>query len=91
MIAGETFLAMAVDGFGTVTGLEQFTITGISGNVLSVSPAPTANYTGIGLLDGSIGDTVKVTNFEYGNAYEVVKIYTTSSVVNETDIIKHLR
>jgi len=91
MVPGESFLAMSVDGMGEVACLEEFEITAILGTVMSVTPAPTIAYSGDGLLDGSLGDKVRVTNFEYGHAYEVEKIYTTFDTVGVDDIIKKLR
>jgi hypothetical protein len=59
--------------------------------LLELNPSPSANYAGFAILDGSIGDKVKVTNLTYGSAYEVTQIYITSDTVQSTDIIRDIR
>ena len=57
-------------------------------SLLELNPAPTANFDGTGLIDGSLGEQVKVTNLNYGPAYEVTQIYITSDEVQAIDIIR---
>lgn len=91
MTVGVSFLAMKISAGDVIESLEEFEITGVFGNVLSVSPIPTIAYNGDGLLDGSLGDKVKVTNFLYGPAYEVINICTSFDAVTADDIIKKIR
>lgn len=91
MTVGAKFLAMKVLVGGDVQAIEEYEITGISGTTLDVTPAPAASYTGDGLLDGSIGEKVKVTNFEYGSAYEVTNMFVTFDAVTADDVVKKVR
>jgi len=91
MVNGAKFLAMDSTDTNNITILDEFEITSVSGTTLTVSPTPASNFSGIGRVDGSLGEAVKVTNFKYGSAFEIIKVYIGSSTVNADDIIRHIR
>lgn len=93
MVVGGFFFAMEVDTFGVITPIAEFEISNLDPltGVIGVTPNPAANYVGLSIIDGSIGDKVKVTNFDYGHAFEITNIYTSYSTVTADDIIKKVR